>query len=161
MNAQSKLRHATTAIFLLDDCGLELPLTECLRRLRTLFSAAKFIVLDKHKSEEEVLRMLWYGIQGFLSHSEVKSRLLPAIHSVSEGRMWVAADLLHTYMTHAHETRGRNRGTSLTPREEQITELVKRRFSNREIGGTLRIRESTVKFHLTHILSKAIIPLTK
>ncbi len=68
--------------------------------------------------------------------------------------MWVAVDLLHTYMTHSHETRNRAQEASLTQREEQIIELVKRRFSNREIGAMLRIRESTVKFHLSNVFSK-------
>lgn len=153
MDAQSKVRHAAV-IFVLDNCGLELPLTEWLRGLRTRYSGARFIVLDKSQSDEEVLRMLWYGIHGFLAHSDVRNQLLPAIRSVSTGRMWVASELLHTCMMHAHETHSRDGGTALTQREEQIMELVKRRFSNREIGGMLRIRESTVKFHLSHILSK-------
>lgn len=153
IDLETQAHHANT-LFVLDNCGLELPLNECLRRLRTRYSDARFIVLDKHQPEEEILRLLWYGIQGFLPHREVKSQLRPAIHSVSEGKMWVAVDLLHTYMIHRHETRNPSKDASLTQREEQIMELVKRRFSNKEIGTMLRIRESTVKFHLSNVFSK-------
>lgn len=42
----------------------------------------------------------------------------------------------------------------MTPRENEIKELIQRRFSNKEIASILKICESTVKFHLTNIFSK-------
>ena len=51
-----------------------------------------------------------------------------------------------------HSQQGRS--TSFTTREMQILEMVRNRMSNREIAGLLKIRVSTVKFHLTNILSK-------
>ena len=41
-----------------------------------------------------------------------------------------------------------------TPRENEILELVRMCLSNREIAELLQIRVSTVKFHLSNILSK-------
>lgn len=42
----------------------------------------------------------------------------------------------------------------LTKRERQIAELIKRGFSNREIGEELYISEATVKKHISHIFEK-------
>ena len=141
-------------VFVIDNFGLELPLSQVLRNLRLQFKTAKFVILDRQRLEADILRMLWFGIHGFLTHAEVGRNLLSAVHCVAEGRMWMAAHLLHTYVLHAHYARGGNQRTSLTQREEQVLELVKRRFSNREIGEMLGIKESTVKFHLCNLLSK-------
>ena len=47
----------------------------------------------------------------------------------------------------------RDRQTT-TARENEILELVRVRLSNKEIAELLQIRVSTVKFHLSNILSK-------
>lgn len=44
--------------------------------------------------------------------------------------------------------------STLTKRERQIAELVKRGLSNREIGEELYISETTVKKHISHIFEK-------
>lgn len=44
--------------------------------------------------------------------------------------------------------------STLTKREKQIAELVKRGLSNREIGEELYISETTVKKHISHIFEK-------
>lgn len=51
-----------------------------------------------------------------------------------------------------HETRGR--AGVLTPREEQVAELVAEGLSNRQIAHRLRMAERTAENHVTHILTK-------
>jgi DNA-binding NarL/FixJ family response regulator len=45
-------------------------------------------------------------------------------------------------------------GEPLTPREREVLDLVRQGLSNREIGRTLWIAESTVKVHIRHVLEK-------
>jgi len=44
--------------------------------------------------------------------------------------------------------------SELTPREQQVLELVEQGFKNREIALELGIRPGTVKIHLKHIFEK-------
>ncbi|HXE74621.1 MAG TPA: response regulator transcription factor [Candidatus Xenobia bacterium] len=148
------LQQDKNLIFLVDNSSLAFPLSQALRGIRLRYPHAKFVILDDHRADVDVPRMLWYGIQGFLTHAEVERHLLDAIHSVAEGRMWVAAHLLGNHAIPPSDAGSKGRGISLTQREEQVIELVKRRFSNREIAEMLRIKESTVKFHLSHVFSK-------
>ncbi len=141
-------------IFVLDNGGLSLPLSECLRRLRVVYPGARFIVLDKQQSKEDIIRLLWYDIHGFVSFADVRKKLLRAVCSVSRGRRWISAELLTTYLRVRRRARTAAGKRRMTPRENEIKELVQRRFSNKEIASILRICESTVKFHLTNIFRK-------
>jgi DNA-binding CsgD family transcriptional regulator len=43
---------------------------------------------------------------------------------------------------------------TLTVRENQILDLLRRRYSNKEIANHFGISESTVKFHVSNVLTK-------
>lgn len=143
-------------LFVLDDCGLQTPLSECLRQLREHCSNAKFILLDEKKSKEEIVRLLVMGARGYVSHADVQHTLVRAIFAVANGQLWVPEEVLPLFLLEVGRVLRKDaypRQTT-TPRENEILELVRRRLSNREIADLLRIRVSTVKFHLSNILSK-------
>ncbi len=148
--------EAASAVIVVDNCGLPLPLSECLRRLRVHFADAKYVLLDQERAREDLVRLLSLGIDGFLPFGEVRSSLLPAVHSVAKGNIWVPREVLREYVQQGRKsTQADPSGPErMTSREKQILELVKRRLSNKEIGDILGIRESTVKFHLSNIYSK-------
>jgi NarL family two-component system response regulator LiaR len=146
----------TETIFIVDQCGLEVPLYECLRELRARCANAKFLLLGPRKSKDEIVRSLIMGVQGYIAHTDVSRNLLRAISSVAANQLWVPHEAFQGFLYEAacalrKDAYGRQ---TVTAREGQILELVRRRLSNREIGERLRIRISTVKFHLSNILSK-------
>lgn len=148
--------HRTPLVFLLDTCGMTTPIMPVLRMITAKFPAARCLVLGQGQQEHDMMRLLWQGIHGHLTHEEVDHALLPALHAVAEGKMWFPREALRSYVEYTSSTfsnRARARET-MTPRETEILELVKRRLSNKEIGEILKIRESTVKFHLSNIFSK-------
>ncbi len=154
--AKGRSTHRTPLVFLLDTCGMTTPIMPVLRMLSVKFPAARCLVLGQGQPGPEMMRLLWQGIHGHLTHEEVDHALLPALHAVAEGRMWFPREALRSYVEYtsaAYGNRARARET-MTPRENEILELAKRRLSNKEIGEILKIRESTVKFHLSNIFSK-------
>lgn len=143
-------------IFVIDQCGLEIPLRECLKQLRDHSSNARFLVLDDRKSKEEIVRILTMGAHGYVSHTDASKALIRAIFCIAANQLWVPHDVLHEFLREIsavlrRDTQARQ---TPTPREDEILELVRRRLSNREIAELLQIRVSTVKFHLSNILSK-------
>lgn len=144
-------------IFVIDQCGLELPLSEYVNHLREKWPGAKFVVLDNAKSQEDIVRLLIMGIHGYVPHEEAQSALARAVFSVAANELWVPSGAFQNFLTEVGFALRHKSGqlrSSPTPREEEILELVRRRFSNREIADLLKIRVSTVKFHLSNILSK-------
>lgn len=145
------------AVFVVDRCGLTIPLGECFRRLRGRFPKARFLVLGPTYDKDDVVGLMILGAHGFLEQERSSQVLMRAIQFVAQGQLWVAPDVLEIYLREVaaalrHSQQGR--GAAFTPRETQILDMVRSRMSNREIAGFLKIRVSTVKFHLTNILSK-------
>ncbi len=143
-------------VFIIDQCGLEMPLCDCLRQLRDHSSEARFLVLDGHKAKEEIVRILMMGAHGYVSHTDAPSILVRAIYCVADNQLWIPPEVLPVFVATVRsvlrkDTQARQ---TTTPREDEILELVRRRLSNREIADLLQIRVSTVKFHLSNILSK-------
>lgn len=149
-------KQGMTPVFVVDNCGLQIPLSECVKRAQYSFPKAKCLVLGPELDHEALLQLVWIKIDGFIPYREVRQSLLQAIHSVALGRIWFPRDILREYVHNTREGHLKTTpaGEAMTSRETQILELVKRRLSNKEIAEILQIRESTVKFHLSNIYSK-------
>src|SRR6266478_4707191 len=154
--AQLSAIRRRNLIFVIDQCGMEIPLCECLRQLRDHSSDARFLVLDDQKSKEEIVRILIMGAHGYVSHADASSTLIRAIICIAANQLWVPHEVIPEFLREVNrvlcnDTQARQ---TTTPREDEVLELVRRRLSNREIADLLHIRVSTVKFHLSNILSK-------
>jgi DNA-binding NarL/FixJ family response regulator len=146
----------TKTVFVIDECGLEVPLYECLRGLRLRCANAKFLLIGRGKSNNEIVQFLIMGVQGYIPYDDVPRSLLRAICGLAANQLWVPHKALQEFLYEAGSVLHKQISARqiATPRESQILELVRRRLSNREIGERLHIRISTVKFHLSNILSK-------
>jgi NarL family two-component system response regulator LiaR len=143
-------------VFVIDQCGLDVPFGECVKQLRAACSNPRFIVVDREKSTEEIVRLLILGAHGYIRDSDVSRSIVDAILSVANGHLWVAPEVLREFLLQASRALRKDGHVrqATTPREDEILELVRRRLSNKEIADMLQIRVSTVKFHLSNILSK-------
>lgn len=143
------------AVVVIDLWGLPLPLTEYLDRLSAAIPGCAFLALDSAKPEIEVARLLHSGIAGFITHSESSQVLGAAIEAVAAGRIWASRESIRIYVELTSQRFAVNSGVEmLTARENQVLELLRKRYSNREMAQVLRISESTVKFHVSNVLMK-------
>lgn len=142
-------------VFVVDQCGLEVPLAECLRHLRARCADGRFLILDHQKSNEGIVHLLSMGAHGYVSHAETSRVLVRAIFLVAANQFWAPPEAFQEFLREAASLLRKDRPRqSTTPRENEILELVRMRLSNREIADVLQIRVSTVKFHLSNIFSK-------
>lgn len=142
-------------VVLIDLWGLPLPLTEYLDGLSAAIPGCAFLALDSAKPEVDVARLLHSGISGFITHAESSHLLGPAIQAVAEGRIWASREIMRIYVELTSQRFTVSSGVEmLTARENQVLELLRKRYSNREVAQLLRISESTVKFHVSNVLMK-------
>src|SRR6266478_9660440 len=115
-------------VFVVDQCGLDTPLCECLKKLRGDCANAKFLVLDYEKSKEEILQLLVMGAQGYVEHAKVPDALARAIVCVATGQLWVPQEVLQEFLSEVGRILRKDvhHRQTTTPREYEILELVRR-----------------------------------
>jgi len=127
--------------------------------MRARCPGSKFLALVSPdlKNDEEVLELLYIGVDGLVKFTDrVEEELAQAVRTLMAGGLWMPDRVVREYVRRTNlllDTKLRPE-PPLTARESQILQLVVRHLSNREIGGTLEISERTVKFHVSNIFNK-------
>ena len=107
------------------------------------------VVWGASMTESEALRYLKAGAKGIIRKSAELSALLSCLETVADGCTWMEDSLFREGAHGQRESR-----LELTPREQQVLELVEQGLRNKEIARELGIRPGTVKIHLKHIFEK-------
>ncbi|WP_314103945.1 response regulator transcription factor [uncultured Frigoribacterium sp.] len=108
--------------------------------------------------DEYVFGALEAGASGFVLKDAEPDEFIAAVRALASGR--AAIDGATTRRVIAEFTRRRAASSSgasvdvLTPREQEIVRLLGEGLSNDEIGARLVIETSTVKSHLTRVMTK-------
>ena len=154
--ASDTLLQKRPSIFIIDAPALPLPLAPYLRMLRSLFKDPQILIIGKPISDDELCRLLFLGVRGFVTYEKVEEQTCAAVHALLRGHLWVLPAVLEGYVRVSSRLSERNwnQPKFLTPREGTIIGLLKRRLSNKEIGCAVGISERTVRFHLQNIFDK-------
>lgn len=120
---------------------------EALARIRALDSSARVVILSTYDLEEPILAAHAAGACGYLLKSIRFDDLVAAIRLVHDGGNCFPP-VLQDHIA------ARAKSKPLTPREIETLDLLRRGFSNKDIGKVLDISENTAKFHVKSILAK-------
>ncbi len=115
--------------------------------IRAEFAQARIIVLTTYDGDEDIYRGLRTGAKGYLLKDAEPAELLNAIHMVHNGQQYIPRDIGAKLVQ-------RMNNPELSDRELDVLHLMVQGLSNQDIGTSLNIAESTVKFHINRILSK-------
>jgi len=129
---------------------------ESLRYFREVAPSTHVIIYTSHDEEERIIQAAELGVDGYLLKGCPKEEIVSAIRSVNEGGTAIEASVAAKLMQHMNRRSSRNSEpvVQFSKREKQVLELLASGKTNRDIGSTLFISESTVKFHVHAILSK-------
>ena len=116
------------------------------------------VVITTFDTDEHVHGALKAGARGFLLKGAAPDQLVQAIHAAVQGDALidpgVTARLLTSFSATAPPTAPIQPVEALTAREEEVLITVARGRTNAEIAEELHISMSTVKFHLTSLMTK-------
>ncbi|XGV96429.1 MAG: response regulator [Leptolyngbya sp. BL-A-14] len=119
------------------------------------FPGVKILVLTTFDDQEYVTQALQNGASGYLLKDTPFDELVQAIRFIHKGYTHIGPGLVHKAVTAAPPAVAATPAlTELTPREQEILQLIAQGASNREIAQTLYISEKTVRNHVTNILSR-------
>ena len=129
---------------------------DALRILREVSPDVRVIIYTSHDDEDRIVQAAELGVDGYLLKGCGQRELLDAVHSVYDGGTALESSVASKLMKHMNRRSSRNdvETVRFSKRETQVLEQLASGSTNREIGTTLFISESTVKFHVHAILSK-------
>jgi len=121
--------------------------TEAISRIRSEFPDAKILVLSTYAGDVQVLRAIKAGARGYLLKGNVRREMLEAIRTVHAGHKRIPPEVAAELADHAADDQ-------LSSREIDVLHLIGAGNANKQIADKLSIGETTVKNHVSNILSK-------
>jgi DNA-binding NarL/FixJ family response regulator len=140
-------------VLLLDLEMPEMDGVEALRHLRESDSAVRAIVFTAFDTDERIVGAVQAGAQGYLLKGVPREEIFNAIRVVHAGGSLLQPVVASKLLRQVIQDRGEH-PDALTPREQNVLQLLAQGLQNKEIATELVITERTVKFYVSSILSK-------
>lgn len=123
---------------------------------------AKVLVIGLRESEREILKYVEAGADGYVLRDNSVDSLLEKVRAADQGEALVSPDIAYALMSRLTELAqlfsrvemGLDEPIDLTPREQEVLDLVSEGLTNQEIADRLYIEVGTVKNHVHSILQK-------
>lgn len=131
---------------------------EVTRQLTALPDPPAVAVLTTFDVDEYVYAALQHGAAGFLLKDTSPRELADAVRVLARGEAMlsprITTKLLSVFATGAGAPQTRSRMAELTAREREVALAVAQGHSNSRIATDLSVSQSTVKVHLSRIMTK-------
>jgi len=157
LEAVDKASRFDPSVVLMDIRMPELDGLEATRRILATDPGARVLVLTTFDLDEYVYEALRAGASGFVLKDDPPEQLIGAIRTVAAGDALLSPGVTKRVIgefTRMPRAAPPDEVAELSERELEVFRLIAGGLSNAEIANELFISETTVKTHVTHILSK-------
>ncbi len=124
------------------------------RLIRERYPRIKVIALTSFKENDLVQGVLAAGAIGYLLKNVSTDDLAGAIRSAHAGKPTLAPEAAQALIQNAARKQDSEPGYDLTDREREVLRLMVEGLNNSAIAEKLFVSRSTIKFHVSNILSK-------
>jgi DNA-binding NarL/FixJ family response regulator len=130
------------------------------RRLVAETRTTRVLVLTNFDLDDYIVDALRAGASGFLLKDAAAEEILHAIRVIANNEALLAPKITRRLLDrYAHRLYNTGAGhqdilSRLTKRELDVLELVARGYNNSAIGNALNVAASSVKTHVSHMLTK-------
>ena len=122
------------------------------RAIRRQFPQVQVIALTSFKEGELIKKTLEAGAIGYLLKDVSADELARAIRAAHAGRTTLSPEAAQALVQNANQPPVS--GLDLTEREREVLTLMIEGLNNTQIAGRLTVSPSTIKSHVSNILSK-------
>jgi two-component system, NarL family, response regulator LiaR len=120
--------------------------------IRSKYPKTQVIILTSFKEETMMHKAIQAGAIGYLLKDEQADEIAEAIRMAHAGRSILSPEATQVLMHVA--TQSGPLGYDLSDREREVLTLIVKGMNNTEIAENLVVSLSTIKHHVSHILSK-------
>jgi DNA-binding NarL/FixJ family response regulator len=124
--------------------------------IRCRYRKRQIVVLVDQMEVLHCLPLLRLGVKGLVHYKDSSSSLAKAVRAVIDGGIWIPGNLLSEYLELGQQTAQlpTEANKTLSRREKEVLDYLLKNHSNKEIANSLHISESTVKFHVSNVISR-------
>ncbi|NMH28932.1 response regulator transcription factor [Flavobacterium silvaticum] len=126
----------------------------CVGKLKPEFPSIQFMMFTIYEDNEQVFEALKAGASGYILKNTAPNKIADAVCELFEGGSPMSPTIARKVLGSFNAVPNSNLGNILSPREQEVLELLSKGFLYKEIADRLFISLSTVKRHLNHIYTK-------
>jgi NarL family two-component system response regulator LiaR len=146
--------HLHPDVILMDLVMPKLDGVSAMKELRQRVPGARVIVLTSFLDDERLMPAIRAGAAGYLLKNVQPQELARAIRLADAGETLIDPAVAARLVDAVADGDGARPEQALTPREQEVLDLIGRGFSNKRIALELGVAEKTVKTHVSHVLAK-------
>jgi DNA-binding NarL/FixJ family response regulator len=121
------------------------------QRLKLALPNVKLVFLTMKDDPNIAAAAMQLGAVGYVLKNDASSELLKAVAEVLRGKSYIT-DKVRPEDWAVRDARARQFAKDLTPRQEEVLQLLAEGKSMKEIADILKVSEKTVEFHKYHIM---------
>jgi DNA-binding NarL/FixJ family response regulator len=154
-SALSKLPQEKPAVVLMDINLPGLNGIECVRQLKTLLAGTQFVMLTVYEDADHIFNALQAGATGYLLKQTPRNELLAALKQVHAGGSPMTSNIARKVVQAFRQNApSLTEGVDLSPREQEVLELLARGYLYKEIAESLGISVPTVNTYVRRMYEK-------
>ena len=133
---------------------------ESVRLIKKDFPSTVVIMLTTFDDDEFVIRALQFGASGYLLKDIQGNRLIEAVRDGASGNMLIPSNIASKLAARLSQIppeknpQDKSAIPELSERETEITRLMAKGYSNRQIASALHLSEGTIKNYISSIYNK-------
>jgi DNA-binding NarL/FixJ family response regulator len=132
---------------------------ETTKQIRKYSPGSRILCLSLHTQPAYVRQIMRLGATGYVTKNSPKEELFEAIIAIHDNRKYICAEIKNILSEQALHSDEKPAGIhSLSKRELDIINYLKKGFSSKEIADTASISRKTVEVHRYNILKKLNLP---
>ncbi|NSW52528.1 MAG: response regulator transcription factor [Anaerolineae bacterium] len=151
-----KARSLKPDVILMDLVMPEKDGIEAIKEIKKEDAKANILVITSFAEDEKVFPAIKAGALGYLLKDSSPDELIQAIHEIYQGKASLHPTIARKLIQELKEEKPEEEPAEqvLTSREVEVLNLIAHGLSNQEIANQLMVGETTVRFHVSNILSK-------